>query len=146
MPVRTDLGGLTKIASSSQTIAANSTVAFDFGTPDDIDLRNLSGYKAGSRVLVFLSAKRAAGTTSTLTFSIQDAPDSNGSIGTPAAAVVAGTVPTFGAASGAIDQAAAVGVVVQPGRAWLRVNAIHAGGGTDSFQAHCAVFSVPDGL
>lgn len=129
------------IANASQVIAANATTAFDFGTPDDINLAS-SGYKPGDMVMVVLSATRAAGTTSTLTFTIQDADDNAGNIGTPATAVTGGTIPTFAAASGAVNKSAIISVRVQPGRPWLRINAVHGVGGTDSFQAHASVWGV----
>lgn len=130
---------------ASQVIAANATTAFDFGTPNDIDLRT-TDFKPGDRVLVVISATRAAGTTSTLTFTIQDADDNAGSIGTPATAEVDGTVPTFAADSGAIHQAALIAVKVKNGRPWLRVNAVHGVAGTDSFQCHCSVIGVPSNV
>lgn len=143
MPVRTDLGSLREIASATQTIASNGTVAFDFGTPNDINLAGNTNYKHGDRVLVVLSAKRAAGTTSTLTFTIQDADDNAGSIGTPATAATVGAVPAFAADSGAVDQSVAIALQVKSDRPWLRVNAVHGVAGTDSFQCHCTVFAVP---
>lgn len=128
------------LANASQVIAANATTAFDFGTPNDLNLA--TAYNHGDQLLVVLSATRAAGTTSTLTFTIQDADDNAGSIGTPAAAVTSGTVPTFAADSGAVNKGAAIAVKVQPGRPWIRVNAVHGVGGTDSFQCHCAIYGV----
>ena len=139
--VRWDCPGIEKIAGASQVIAANATTAFDFGTPNDIDLTDLV-YNPGDRVLVLLSATRAAGTTSTLDFTIQDAPDSSGSIGTPATAVTSGTAPSFAADSGAVHKSAVVAVKIQPGRPWIRVNAVHGTAGTDSFQCHATVLGV----
>lgn len=131
------------LAVAGQVVASNATTAFDFGTPDDIYLPTVgsSAYKPGDTVLVVLSATRAAGTTSTLSYTIQDAPDSAGSIGTPATAVTAGTVPAF-LAAGAGTKSAAIAVQVQPGRPWLRINVVHGGGGTDSFNVQCSVFGV----
>jgi hypothetical protein len=131
--------------SASQVIAANATTAFDFGTPNDVDLRT-SDYQPGDRVLVLVSATRAAGSTSTLSFTIQDAPDNAGSIGSPSAATISGTLPTFATDSGAINQAAIVSVKVKPGRPWIRVNAVHGTAGTDSFQCHAHVIGVPNGV
>lgn len=136
-----DLG----IRGAAQVIAANATTAFDFGTPNDIDLRDHDTYKAGTRVLVLLSALRAAGSTSTLTFTIEDADDDAGSIGTPAAATVYGDVPTFAAGTTGF-LSAIVAVKVKDGRPWLRVNAVHGTAGTDSFQCHAAVIGLPNGV
>lgn len=144
--VKWDMGGMTLLANASQVIAANATTAFDFGTPDDIDLEAETGYSPGDRLLLILSATRAAGTTSTLAFTIQDAPDSAGSIGTPATAVTAGTIPSMAAGSGAINVAGAVAIKLRPGRTWVRVNAVHGVGGTDSFQCHAALYAVPSNL
>lgn len=140
--VNWNLKGATLIANASQTIAANATTAFDFGTPDDVKLAVGSLYKAGDRLLLVISATRAAGTTSTLAFTVQDADDNAGSIGTPATAVTSGTAPSFAAGSGAVNKAAALGVKIQPGRPWIRVNAVHGGGGTDSFQCHCSLYAI----
>lgn len=131
--------------SASQVIAANATTAFDFGTPNDIDLRS-SPYKPGDRIAVLISATRAAGSTSTLSFTIQDAPDNAGNIGTPATAATAGDPPDFATDSGAVHKAAIVSVKVKPGRPWLRVNAVHGTAGTDSFQCHCSVLGLANGI
>lgn len=134
--------GAAILAESTQTIAANATTAFDFGTPNDIDLANISGYDPGDRILVVLSVVRAAGTTSTLTFTIQDADDNAGSIGTPATAVTSGETPVYAAATAGAQNTLAA-IRVQSGRPWIRINAVHGGGGTDSFQCHCTVLAVP---
>jgi hypothetical protein len=130
---------------ASQVIAANATTAFDFGTPNDIDLDS-TNYKPGDRVLLVISATRAGGTTSTLAFTVQDAPDNAGSIGTPATATISGTLPTFATDSGAVHKAALIAVQVKPGRPWIRVNAVHGTAGTDSFQCHCSVIGVPSNV
>jgi hypothetical protein len=130
-----------RLTGASQVIAANATTAFDFGTPNDVNLADL-GLKHGDRVMVHISAVRAAGTTSTLAFTIQDADDNAGSIGTPATAVTSGTAPTFATDSGAVHKSAVVAVKVQNGRPWLRINAVHGVAGTDSFQCHCSVYGV----
>lgn len=128
---------------ASQVIAANATTAFDFGTPNDIDLRD-TPFEPGDRVLLLITATRAAGSTSTLTFTVQDAPDDgSGGIGTPGTAVTSGTVPSFATDSGAVHKAAMVTVKLQPDRPFLRVNAVHGVAGTDSFQCHCSVIGVP---
>src|SRR5262245_23212781 len=102
--IKWDLAGAKLIASATQSITDATTTAYDFGTPNDIDLRALADYRPGDRLLVVFSAT-TAGTTSVLTHTIADAPDSSGSIGTPAAAVtsvvagalVAGTGNDFSA-------------------------------------------------
>lgn len=142
--IRQDVSADINMRSASQVIATNGTVAFDFGTPNDINLAATT-FEPGDRVLVIISALRAAGTTSSLAFTIQDAPDSAGSIGTPASATVIGTLPTMATDSGAVHTSGAVSVVVKQGRPWIRVNAVHGTAGTDSFQCHCQVVGIPRG-
>lgn len=142
--VNRDLTGRVGMLSASQVIAANATTAFDFGDPNDVDLRD-TPFKPGDRVLLVISALRAAGSTSSLTFTVQDAADNNGNIGTPGTATVYGTLPSFGAGDSGY-KAALVGVKVKPGRPWIRVNAVHGISGTDSFQCHCSVLGVPSNI
>lgn len=139
--VRYDMANLTKIASSKQTIASATTVSFDFGTPDDVNLAAISGYSPGDRILVVLTAS-TAGSTSNLTWVIQDAPDSSGSIGTPATALTTAVAGALAATTG--DDYSAFAVQIQPGRPWIRVRATD--DGTDSFVCHCTVWAVPSGL
>jgi len=140
--VRYDLANMAKIASSKVTIASATTTSFDFGTPDDINLAALSGYSPGDRILVVLTAS-TAGTTDSLTWVIQDAPDSSGSIGTPATAVTSVVAGALAAGTG--DDYSAFAVQVQPNRPWLRVR-VTSGGATDTFVTHCSVYAVPNGV
>lgn len=140
--VRYDMAAMAKIAESKVTINSATTTAFDFGTPNDIDLRALSGYAPGDRVLVVLTAT-TAGTTDALTWVIQDAPDSSGSIGTPATAVTSAVAGALSAGTG--DDYSAFAVQVQPGRPWLRV-AVTRVGTTDTHVTHCSVYAVPNGV
>lgn len=118
------------------SIATVTTTAGDFGTPNDLNLGGLSGYQAGDRILAVISAT-TAGTTDTTDFVIQDAPDSSGSIGTPAAAVVDGTLT-----GGTGDQVTVVSVKVQAGRPWLRFAAHRAAGTTDTTVVTFTVLAV----
>lgn len=130
-------------ATANQVIAANSTVAFDFGTPDNIYLPNFA--KPGDRILVMLTAVRAAGTTSTLQLVVQDADGAATAIGTPATATVVGSNAVVAAAD-AGNSTRFVSLVVKAGRPWLKVSLTHAGGGTDSFNTVCTVFALPAGI
>lgn len=141
MTTRYDMANLTKIASSKLTIASATTTSFDFGTPDDINLAALSGYTPGDRILIVLTAS-TGGSTNNLTWVIQDAPDSSGSIGTPATALTSAVAGALAATTG--DDYSAFAVQLQPGRPWLRVRATN--DGTDSFVCHCTVWAVPQGL
>src|SRR4051794_17454531 len=125
---RWDMANLTKIAEAKQTIASATTTSFDFGTPDDINLAALSGYTAGDRILIVLTAS-TAGSTSNLTWVIEDAPDSSGSIGSTAAATTYAVAGALAATTG--DDFSAFAVKLQPGRPWIRVRATDSG--TDSF-------------
>lgn len=137
-----DLAGAKKLASSKVTIATATTTTFDFGTPDDINLAALANYRPGDRLLVVLTAS-TGGTTDSLTWVIQDAPDSSGSIGTPATAVTSAVGGAL--AAGTSDDASAIAVQVQPGRPWLRVR-VSSSGATDTFVTHCSVYAIPSNL
>jgi hypothetical protein len=137
------------LGQSKVTISSATTTAFDFGTPNDINLATLTstapgyGYPPGGRVLVVITGS-TAGTTDNLTFVAQDAPDSSGSIGTPATAVV-DLVGSGALAGGTGDNYTIFSVKVQPGRPWLRF-AVTSNGTTDTFVTHCTVFALPRAL
>lgn len=126
------------LGSSKVTISTATTTAFDFGTPNDLDLANETDYAPGDRILVVFDAS-TAGTTDTVSFSVQDAPDSSGSIGTPATAITDGTLT-----GGTGDQYAKTAVQLQAGRPWLRCR-VTSTGTTDTFIAQCAVYALPRG-
>lgn len=137
-----DMAGAKVLATSKVTISSATTTSYDFGTPDDVNLAGESDYKNGDRVLVVFSGS-TAGTTDTLTFVVQDADDSSGSIGTPATAV---TSMVHGAlASGTGDGFAVAAVKVQPDRPWIRCR-VTSNGTTDTFVTHCTVLAVPSNV
>jgi hypothetical protein len=138
--VRWDLAAATKIASSKVTISTATTTAFDFGTPNDVNLATVSGYSPGDRILVVLTAS-TAGTTDSLTWVIQDADDNAGSIGTPATAVTSAVAGALAATTG--DDYSAFAVKIQPDRPWLRVS-VTSDGATDTFVTHCSVYAIPN--
>lgn len=130
------------LGTSKVTISTATTTSFDFGTPNDIDLSSVvstePGYtfEHGDRVLVILTAS-TAGTTDSLTWVIEDAPDNAGNIGTTAAALTTGTLAvTTG------DAYSQISVKLQAGRPWLRVR-VTSSGATDTFVCHCTVLGVP---
>jgi hypothetical protein len=147
MGARDLLGGAILLAASSQIIAANATTAFNFGAPADVYLPTVGGgtFVSGCRLLLVLSDVRAAGTTSTLGYLVQDAPDLAGAIdtGNLGTALVDGTSLTGTAAA---SHRKVVGVAVQTGRPWLRISAVHGGGGTDSYTSHATLLALPGGL
>lgn len=121
------------------TIAAPATTALDFGTPDDLKIATGTTYGNMDRVILVCAAT-TAGTTSTLTFSVQDADDNAGSIGTPATAITETiAVGTTG------DQRRVIGVTLQRDRPWIRVRATHATA-TDSFVCVCVALAVPSAI
>lgn len=123
------------LGTAKVSINANTTTNFDFGTPDDINLPALSNYKHGDKVLVVFTAT-TAGTTNVVSFSVQDAPDNSGSIGTPATAITDGTLT-----GGTGDQHAHTAVRVQSGRPWLRCR-VTSNGNTDTFVATAKAFAI----
>lgn len=124
-----------ELGTSIVSINTATTTNFDFGTPNDIDLANESNYEPGDRVLVVFSAS-TSGTTDTVSFSIQDADDNSGSIGTP------GTASTHGTLTGGTgDQFAQASVEVRPGKPWLRCR-VTSDGATDTFDVACTVLAV----
>jgi len=137
-----DLAGAKLIASATQSITDATTTAYDFGTPNDIDLRELADYGHGDRLLVVFTAT-TAGTTSNLTHVIADAPDSSGSIGTPAAAVTSAVAGALAATTG--DDFSAFAVKVQPNRPWLRISET-LDNATDTVECCCMVFAVPSNV
>jgi hypothetical protein len=140
--VRYDMANMASLGVASVTINSATTTTFDFGTPDDLNLAALSGYNPGDRVLVILSAT-TAGTTNNLTWVVQDAADSSGSIGTPAAATLSAVRGAL--AAGTANDFSAFAVQVQPGRPWLRVK-VTSDGATDTFVTHCTVWAIPNGV
>lgn len=137
--VRWDLAGAETVATSKVTIATATTTAFDFGTPNDVNLAAAANYDPGDRILVVLTAS-TAGTTDNLTWVIQDADDSSGSIGTPAAATTSAIAGALASTTG--DAFCVFAVKLKPGRPWLRV-AVTSDGATDTFVTHCTVLAVP---
>jgi hypothetical protein len=136
------MAGAKVIASATQSITDATTTAYDFGTPNDIDLRAETDYRPGDRILVVFSAT-TAGTTSNLTHVIQDAADNAGSIGTPAAAVVSAVSGALAAGTG--NDFSAFAVKVQPDRPWLRISAT-LDDATDTLVCNCHVFAIPSNL
>lgn len=140
--VRWDMAAAEQLATAKVTISTATTTSFDFGTPDDINLAAEANYDPGDRILVVLTAS-TAGTTDSLTWVIQDADDSSGSIGTPATAVTHALGDALAATTG--DAFSAFAVKVQPGRPWLRVR-VTSSGATDTFVCHCSVYAVPSNV
>lgn len=119
------------------TIAAPATTALDFGTPDDLKLAISSTALRTNDRLILVLAATTAGTTSTLTWVVQDANDNAGSFGTAATAITDGTL-----AGGTGDDARVVGVQIQTDRPWIRVSVTHAVA-TDSFVCTAVALAVP---
>lgn len=146
MAVNDLLGAQIKVLGKGKvSIATATTTAVDFGTPNDLNLAALSTYSPGDRIVAIFDAS-TAGTTDTTAFVVQDAPDSSGSIGTPATAVtdVSATGDTLAGGTG--DRYAVVGVRLQPDRPWLRFAATRASGTTDTTVVQVTVLAIPRGF
>lgn len=144
MTARMAFGAEVKVLGKAKASSNGATpVNFDFGTPDDLYLPTLSGFVSNMRILCLFDASRASGTTDSITFGVQDAPDSAGSIGTPAAAVTSSSTTLIGAATG--DFYAIAAVVLQSGRPWLRCTAVSSGA-TDAMILQVTVLGIPVGL
>jgi len=146
MPVR-DLidADLVELGSATVTISTATTTNFDFGTPNDINLETVTASAPGldfvhqDRILVIWSAV-TSGSTDTVSFSIQDADDSSGSIGTPATAVTDGTLT-----GGTGTQYAHTSMRLQSDRPWIRCR-VTSNGANDTFVTTCQVFALPRGM
>lgn len=139
MPTLGRIGAEFKLlASAKLAISTAVTTAFDFGTPDDVLLSSVATYKSGDRLLAIFRATAAAA-SSTIAFSVQDAPDSAGSIGTPATAIT-DILP----AAVAGDTACVIGIQPQSGRPWLRLRATNSG--TEAYTATCLLYALPNGV
>jgi hypothetical protein len=137
MTVRDLIGTELKVLGTSKvTINSATTTSFDFGTPDDINLAKNTNYRPGDRIVALFDTS-GTGTTDTVSFVVQDAPDSSGSIGSTATALTDGTLT-----GGHGDQYAVTGVQLQANRPWLRFR-VSSTGATDTFIAQCTVLSVP---
>lgn len=122
------------------TLAGSIATATTVNLGSDIKVSVGTNFRPGDRLVVILRAT-TAGTTDSTSFSVQDAPDSSGSIGTPAAAVTT-TLPA--AATG--SQTVVIGVQLQPNRPWIRVRATRASGTTDTLVVSAVVLAVPHNI
>lgn len=109
------------VAAGSLSINTATTSNVDFGTPDDLKLNLGTNFRKEDRLVVVITA-RTAGTTDPISFSIQDAPDNAGAIGTPATAVTDGVMT-----GGTGNQNAVVALRPQTDRPWIRVRATRTG-------------------
>lgn len=142
MPVRYKVASrLVKLGYARLSTTDIETVYFDFGTPDNINLAAATGapgfgYRPGDRLLAVVTTD-SDGTTSAITTTFLDAPDSSGSIGSTAAAVVDGTL-----LMGTGDKSTAYGILVQPGRPWIKIG-VSNDNATDTILCYCTVYAVP---
>jgi hypothetical protein len=127
------------LGKAKQSVSTAAFTYFDFGTPDDLNLAALSNYKHGDKILVIFTAT-TAGTTNMVSFGVEDAPDSNGSVGSSASASTDGVLT-----GGTSNQVAHTSVALKPGRPWLRFTA-GSNGTTDTFAVTCAVYAISAGM
>lgn len=133
------LDAIRLIGKAKGSIATATTVAFDFGTPNDIDLRS-TDWARGCRLLAILH-NTTTGVTDTTGWTIQDAPDNAGAIGTPATAdtnVVSGAL-----AGGTGDQFCVVAITPKADRPWIRINLTRAAGVTDTVTGSVTLLALP---
>lgn len=128
------------VATGTASIATATTTALDFGTPDDINVAVSANYKPGDRLVLVLTAN-STGSTDANDFIVLDAPDSSGSIGATATAVTT-TIPAAAAGS----QSVVLGVRLQVGRPWLRVQVHRASGTTDTTKVVGVLLAIPHNL
>ncbi|GAA2355315.1 hypothetical protein Cme02nite_69360 [Catellatospora methionotrophica] len=128
------------LATGTASIATVTTTNVDFGTPDDVKVAVGANFQPGDRLVAVITAS-TSGTTDTTTFSVQDAPDNAGSIGTPATAVTTGALT-----GGTGNQYAVVGIQLQAGRPWIRVRATRASGTTDTHVIRVVLLAIPHGF
>lgn len=128
------------LATGAASIATATTTALDFGTPDDVKVAVGTNFKPGDRLVLILTAN-SSGSTDANDFIVQDAPDNAGSIGTPAAAVTT-TLP----AAVAGNQGVAIGIKLQVGRPWIRVQVHRTSGTTDTTKVVGVLLAVPHNL
>ena len=126
------------IGTASGSIATATTLNLDFGTPDDVKLAAGATFKPNDRLLCVVTAT-TAGTTDATSFSVQDAPDNAGNIGTPAAADT-GSYTFPAAATG--NQYLVFPVRIQSGRPWIRVRATRASGATDTLVVRAVLLAL----
>jgi hypothetical protein len=129
------------LGTAALSIATATTTNGDFGTPDDLKLAPAplsATIRPGDRVFAVITAT-TAGTTDATSFSIQDAPDNAGSIGTPAAADT-GTYTFPAAATG--SQTLVIPVKLKANRPWLRIRATRASGTTDTLVVRAVLIAI----
>lgn len=124
------------LATMTASIATVTTTNFT----SDVKVAVGANYQAGDRLVLVITGS-TAGTTDSTSFSVQDADDNAGSIGTPATAVTT-TLPV--AATG--NQYVVVGVKLQPSRPWIRVRTTRASGTTDTLVCRAVLLAVPHNL
>lgn len=124
------------LATMVASIATVTTTNFT----SDLKVAVGANYQPGDRLVLVITGS-TTGTTDSTSFDVQDAPDSSGSIGTPAAAVTT-TLPA--AATG--NQYVVIGVKLQPGRPWIRVRTTRASGTTDTLLCRAILLAIPHNL
>ena len=129
------------LATGTASIATATTTALDFGTPDDINVAVGTNYKPGDRLVLVITAN-STGSTDANDFIVLDAPDSSGSIGATAAAVLDRSLVAAAAGS----QSVVYGVRLQVGRPWIRVQVHRASGTTDTTKVVAVLLAVPHNL
>lgn len=129
------------VATGTASIATATTTALDFGTPDDVKTAISAAFKSGDRLVLVITAN-STGATDANDFIVLDAPDSAGSIGATAAAVLDKAL----AAAAAGSYSLVYGVRLQVGRPWFRVQVHRAAGTTDTTKVVAVLLAIPHNL
>lgn len=129
------IGSEIKVLGQFKNVIATATTQ-----NSDLRLDTLTNYGSGDRIVVICRAV-AAGTTSNISFSVQDALDNAGAINAGSAAT-AQSEPFPAPASG--DRTVIRGVMPVQGRPWLRLRATNSG--TESYTYSILVLAIPSGL
>lgn len=148
MPPREKIAaGLHLLGQATVTISSDTTTAYDFGTPNDINCAAITTgqpgalYEHADRVIAVFGAVETAGTTGTDTVSwvVQDAADNgSGSIDTGTLA----TADTDGTLTGGTGtQYAYTSIKLKSGRPWLRIS-VDSDGATNTFVTTAQAFGV----
>lgn len=155
MTARTFFGAEVKVLATATKIslATVSNPAFNFGTPNDINLNTITaaapglGYTPGMRLLLVIDGT-TVGTTDSTSIQVQDAPDSGtGTIGTPVDLPATNySVVTGAIAASTGDKFFVSALITQPNRPWIRVKLNRAAGTTDTLVAKAWLLGIPVGL
>jgi hypothetical protein len=153
MSANIQLGDAVKVlANAKEAITDAATETFVLldgaGNDDGVYLPGVDGYESTDRIVVVFTSTRVAGTTSVITFGVEDSEGTPTVIGTPAAVPAANLKTNLDDDSlelGNADGVVVVGVEVQTGRPWLRLT-VTSDDATDDVVCTATVLAIPAGI